>query len=202
VALTVAGIVLALVLILALLVPRGPLEVDGRWSELMGDVASSRLERIALAFNDLGRGVLRGLTIGIIGVVLLKGRRYAGLVAFALTEALTPLLVNLLKALVDRPRPPGAAISATGSSFPSGHAAYGAATIVSAIVLFDGSGRRRWLWLVVGGLGVAGMAWSRTYLRLHWLSDVVAGVGVGVASALAVFAATQLIATRAGGWRG
>jgi undecaprenyl-diphosphatase len=35
------------------------------------------------------------------------------------------------------------------------------------------------------------MAWSRTYLQLHWLSDVVAGSLLGVGMALAVFGGTQ-----------
>jgi membrane-associated phospholipid phosphatase len=30
------------------------------------------------------------------------------------------------------------------------------------------------------------MAWSRVYLRVHWLSDVTAGVAIGTAIVLAV----------------
>jgi membrane-associated phospholipid phosphatase len=190
------------VAILAVAIPTGPLAVDTWWSELMTDGHSARLDRLALAFNDLGRGVLRALTIGAIGLGLVVRRRWAGLLAFACTEALTPLFGNLLKALVDRPRPPDAVLTATGSSFPSGHAAYAAATIVAVILLYNGSHRHRWLWIVLGCLAVAGMAWSRTYLQVHWLSDVVAGACLGAATALAVFAVTQLVVTRAGGARG
>jgi undecaprenyl-diphosphatase len=35
------------------------------------------------------------------------------------------------------------------------------------------------------------MAWSRTYLEVHWLSDVVAGALLGSGVALLVFAAAQ-----------
>jgi undecaprenyl-diphosphatase len=35
------------------------------------------------------------------------------------------------------------------------------------------------------------MAWSRTYLQVHWLSDVVAGSALGIGVALVVFATAQ-----------
>jgi undecaprenyl-diphosphatase len=44
--------------------------------------------------------------------------------------------------------------------------------------------------------GIAGMAWSRTYLQVHWLSDVVAGAALGVGVALLGFGVAQL--TRSG----
>ncbi len=44
---------------------------------------------------------------------------------------------------------------------------------------------------MLAGLGIAGMAWSRTYLQVHWLSDVTAGAMLGVGVALLVFGAVQ-----------
>jgi undecaprenyl-diphosphatase len=40
------------------------------------------------------------------------------------------------------------------------------------------------------------MAWSRTYLQVHWLVDVLAGSLLGAGVALFVFAAIQLLASR------
>ena len=140
-----ASVLLALVALVALLIPAGPLALDSRWSELMQDIETSFLTHVALVFNALGHGVWRALTIAGIGVVLLVARRWAALIAFAFTEALTPLLVNLIKAAVDRERPPGQMLEPHGSSFPSGHAAYAGATAVALVLLFSGPGpRRRW----------------------------------------------------------
>jgi undecaprenyl-diphosphatase len=76
-----------------------------------------------------------------------------------------------------------------GSSFPSGHAAYAGATCIALVLLFTVPGAHRRRWWVLAALGIAGMAWSRTYLQVHWLSDVVGGAMLGIGIALVVFAA-------------
>ena len=88
-----------------------------------------------------------------------------------LAEALTPLLVNLIKLLVGRERPGGALIDAHGSSYPSGHAAYAGATAVILVLLFTPPGRARPAWWIAAAVATAAMAWSRTYLQVHWLSN-------------------------------
>ena len=101
----------------------------------------------------------------------------------------------MLKILVGRPRPPDGLVDPVGSSFPSGHAAYGAATCIGLVLLFTNPGRRRRIWWVLAALGMLGMAWSRTYLQVHWLSDVVGGTLLGIGISLIVFGST--IVTRA-----
>jgi membrane-associated phospholipid phosphatase len=183
---------LALVALLALVIPAGPLALDSRWSELMRDMQTPILKHLALVFNGLGQGFWRALTLTAIGLGLLLARRWTALLAFAAAEALTPLLVNLTKVLVDRARPPGHMLTTHGSSFPSGHAAYAGATAVALVLLFTHPGRQRLLGYALAALLIAGMAWSRTYLQVHWLSDVLAGATLGVAVTLASFATAQL----------
>jgi undecaprenyl-diphosphatase len=188
------GLVLAaLVAVVAVVIPARPFAIDVRWSEAMRDVESGRLHDVALAFNYAGRGLGRALLLAAIGIVIILRRRWWALVAFAVTESLTPLSVNLFKLLVDRPRPPGAMIQATGSSFPSGHAAYAGATAIALLLLFSrpGTGRRR-AWTVAAAVVVAGMVWSRTDLSVHWLTDSASGAILGTGIALATFAAVQI----------
>jgi membrane-associated phospholipid phosphatase len=98
-----------------------------------------------------------------------------------------------VKQLVERPRPPtGLALShATGFGFPSGHATDAAAVYGMLAVLLARPGRRATRVAAVAGAGglVALVALSRLYLGVHWLTDVVAGVGLGaiwIASLIAV----------------
>ena len=137
------GALLVLVILLALLIPEGPLAVDRRWAELMQDIETPFLTHVALASNALGRGILRALTLAGIGLALLLARRWVALAAIAAAEALTPLFSNLIKLAVGRERPPGQMLEAHGTSFPSGHAAYAGATAVALVLLFSRPGRGR-----------------------------------------------------------
>lgn len=183
------------VALMAVFVPAEPLAVDQRWSEAMQDIRTPLLTNIALVFNALGRGLGSALTLAAVGVLLLRRRRWLALAAFAVTETLTSLSSTVLKILVGRPRPPDGLVDPVGSSFPSGHAAYGAATCIGLVLLFTNPGRRRRIWWVLAALGMLGMAWSRTYLQVHWLSDVVGGTLLGIGISLIVFGST--IVTRA-----
>jgi len=182
--------------LLAFFVPAGPLSFDRRWSELMQDIQTPALKHVALVFDALGRGFWRGLALAVIGLALMVARRWAALIAFAVAEALTPLLGNLIKALVARGRPPGHMLTPHGSSFPSGHAAYAAATAVALVFLFTQPSRKRLLSFGLAALVIAGMAWSRTYLQVHWLSDVLAGASLGIAATLGSFGIVQLVVNR------
>ena len=181
---------------MALLVPEEPLTVDRAWSEAVQDLQAPAWKQLALLCNDLGRGLWRALSLVAVGLVLLVARRWVALLAFAAAESIAPLLSALLKAAVDRPRPPGGMVQPVGSSFPSGHATYGGATAVALVVLFTVPGPRRRLWWALAVLGIAVMAWSRTYLQVHWLSDVVAGSLLGAGVAAVVFGLAQVWVTQ------
>jgi undecaprenyl-diphosphatase len=175
----------------AILIPSGPLGIDQRWADAMKDVDSELLRRVALACNSLGTWPWHVAAVGVVGLVLLAARRLFALATFAVAEALAPLLSSLLKALVDRPRPPGGLVHPVGSSYPSGHATDAGTTAVALVLLFTSAGPRRRPWWIAAGLAIAVMAWSRTYLQVHWLSDVVAGSALGIGVALLVFATAQ-----------
>jgi len=192
-ALSSGVLLIALVVLVGLVIPSQPLAIDRTWSEWMSDMQSSTLQHLALIFNYLGRGLGRALTLAALGLVLIIARRCAALLAFAATESLTPLTSNLLKHLADRPRPPDAMLHANGSSFPSGHAAYAGATAIALVLLFASPGRSRRGWWLVAAAAAAGMCWSRTYLQVHWLSDVIAGALLGIGITLASFSSAQLL---------
>jgi membrane-associated phospholipid phosphatase len=98
--------------------------------------------------------------------------------AFALGLGLCAIgLVLGLKQLFGLPRPPISPRSGLG--FPSGHALGSTAFWGGVAVLADrGRWRRR---LTVAGVVIVVVAASRVLIGVHYLADVVAGVGIGVA---------------------
>ncbi len=92
------------------------------------------------------------------------------------------LVANLVKYLVDRPRPDLHPLTGfSGSSFPSGHATAAAATYMACVFLLS---RRRSLHtkaILVGvAAGIAGaVASTRVLLGVHWFTDVLAGLALG-----------------------
>ena len=94
-----------------------------------------------------------------------------------------PLLEFTLKAIVDRDRPDlERLVNGTGPSFPSGHvmaaaALWGLAPLV--VTLYTRNRRIWWATTIASALLILAIGASRTYLGVHWLSDVVAGFIVG-----------------------
>lgn len=95
-------------------------------------------------------------------------------------------LLNLaLKGIVDRARPdlPNPVASAPGASFPSGHAmgaALGVCILVLILLPFLRSMTSRVLAWIVATVIMVFVAYSRVALGVHWTSDVIAGVALGV----------------------
>jgi undecaprenyl-diphosphatase len=193
----VGALIFGLFVSLALAVPQGPLTIEQRWAEWMLHIQTPVLTDIARVFNVLGRGVGIISAVVVTAVVLLIARRWWALSAFAITEGVTQLVTALVKASLDRTRPPDGLVhvaSAT-TSFPSGHTSFAAATSVAFVLLFTRPGSRR-RWWPPAAAATALMAWSRTYLQVHWLLDVIGGALLGIGVALAAFGAVQLVAER------
>lgn len=113
-------------------------------------------------------------------------RRKRHLVTLLVLTAAGGLVSTLAKVLVQRPRPDGAAVEAMGWSFPSGHAFGAAAAVVTAVVLAwprMSTGMRGWVVAAATASAVL-VAFDRLALDVHYLSDVLAGLSLGMAWAL------------------
>jgi undecaprenyl-diphosphatase len=115
------------------------------------------------------------------------------------------LLSRLVKTIIDRPRPPLATMAehVTGMAFPSGHATqsaavYGMLAVLAGAALGPWRAKVRvWAGLV---LVVLAVGFSRLYLGVHWLTDVLAGWTLGAAWVLVLVAGVR-IRVGAGGRR-
>jgi undecaprenyl-diphosphatase len=120
-----------------------------------------------------------GLVIGT-AAVLFARRRIVEPLALMTGFALVVLGIHMAKAGVDRPRPSHSDVGTTGSSFPSGHAAYSAAWVAVAVVYtrpFRLAGRASFVLVAIVISAAVGV--SRIYLRAHFWSDVAGGWGLG-----------------------
>jgi undecaprenyl-diphosphatase len=168
--------------------------VDDRWLSFMQHLQTPVFVDLGKVLAFVGAGIvtwtIRALVIGI----LLFRRHWLHLSAFVLSVVTSEMFIGPSKALLDRPRPPGALIATSGASFPSGHAIGAATTGVGLVIALLPPGHTRWVWERWAAFYASLMALSRTYLAAHWLSDVVAGALLG--SAIAIFWPALLVTLR------
>lgn len=150
----------------------------------MDDIRSVVASGLARFLNVLGSGVVTIPFRALVAAWLAFRRRWRAFAVWVLVWISAEVLLTFAKGFFHRGRPPGALVDIVGYSFPSGHAVAGASIAVALVLVLvpPGPQRRRWEWIAVGFAFV--MAFSRVYLRAHWLSDVVAGILLGAGVAL------------------
>lgn len=170
--------------------------LDNAWHDLMVDWENGALTVVAKGLDILG-GVYVTTPLRVaMSVYLAAKRRWWLLATWLGAVMISELPIGLLKGLYDRPRPPDGLVHSTQSSFPSGHATAGAATAIALVIVLLAPGEHRRAWEFRAGFFAFAMALSRTYLRVHWLTDVIAGALFGGATALMTATIIQLVRVR------
>ena len=165
---------------------------------------SPLLDRALLELTALGTGLVV-MTVVVVAATFLwltRHRWSAGLLLLATAGGL--VLNNVLKLGFGRPRP--SVVTWLGdpssSSFPSGHAMSAAIVYGTVAYLAARLQKRRvarLLTALVAVLMIVGIALTRLYLGVHYPSDVLAGIVVGLAWAafcMAMLEMMQRLATR------
>lgn len=113
-------------------------------------------------------------------VYLVKGKRFSLLFLFSIILGLASVYV--FKQFFDISRPLGGVITAFGQSFPSGHATL--ATIYFVMIMYIFRHQFKGVWQLILNIfcvaGILVVAFSRVYLGVHWTSDVLAGMFLGL----------------------
>jgi len=185
----IAGVVLTLASV-ALgwwILSRGvdPFPIDDWWNTLVAEWWHPALAGFSRVMDWVGGGWIGVLAVPIGGAIALVVLRRPWAAAYFLAaEAVSAGFVQVLKHLFGRVRPEDILVISDYGSYPSGHVANAATIAVAAFVIFP----RLWV-AVAGAAWVVLMAFSRTYLHAHWLSDTFGGALIGAGAALLVAAA-------------
>lgn len=169
----------------------GPFGFDQGWHDLLAVHRSGVLEAGAKALNLVGGTLVMTVITAIVAMALAVGRQFRAAVSIATAVAAASGLSTLIKVTVDRPRPVDGIVAAATDSFPSGHTTTAAALTIAILIAFP----RSWAW-ALAAVWVPLMAASRTYLLVHWLSDVAAGALLGGCVAVLVSGLVRAVTAR------
>lgn len=166
---------------------------------------SAWLTDVARVVTAVGSPVGLAITAAVVaGMLAWRRRSLRPLLLAAAVVIGVELLETMVKLLVGRPRPPSEfavpGITAGGYAFPSGHASQSAAIYGVLAVLLVGQlrgwGSKVAVWTSMV-LAAAAVGFSRLYLGVHWLTDVLAAWALGLGWLLVVLtAAGTLTAVR------
>ncbi len=154
-----------------------------RW---MGSHQSPALDATVVEVTALGTGTVVLMIVAVAALFLtLTQHKYSAILLLVATAG--GLVLNgVLKLGFNRPRPDifVHSVQTVSSSFPSGHAMSSAIVYGTVAYLAARLDRRRWArWLVMlfAFVVIVLISLSRIYLGVHYPSDVVAGVIIGLA---------------------
>ncbi|MBP5177818.1 MAG: phosphatase PAP2 family protein, partial [Clostridia bacterium] len=161
-------------------------DVDYGWAQALHSVQNGFFNVFFKYFSYLAdKGII--IFIAAIALMMLKSTRRIG-TTILVCVALSLLMSFIAKGIVDRPRPfadvesdyyafwvaAGKASASKTGSFPSGHATVAFAPAVSMIMTLDK--RYGWTGILFGLVIIV----ARTYLMVHYLTDVLGGAAFGV----------------------
>ncbi|PKV62593.1 phosphatase PAP2 family protein [Pontibacter ramchanderi] len=161
----------------------GVVHVDKAFTQFLFSMRSEWLSQTFYALTQLGTREATFAVGGLATIVFLYNRRYTAVLAFWLTMAGVGLSVQYGKKVISRDRPTEVAFYPERNfSFPSGHATTSMA--LWGILAYFGyrhlyRKRLRNAVVAAAGMLILLVGFSRIYLGVHFLSDVLAGFLLG-----------------------
>ncbi|GAA1441878.1 phosphatase PAP2 family protein [Leifsonia poae] len=206
----VVSLVVILAVVLAGLIIRDSAAVTS-WDlgilQALSDAHTPWLDALSLGINWLFSPVIAAVIVVVTAAIVLAVTRCLRPMVTFLTLVMIPWLGNdLIKAIVQRPRPDMSALSnslvgtPSSLSYPSGHVAFATAYCL-ALLISVGGGRFRPLFTAIAVVVPLLTAFSRMYLGVHYLTDVVASLVYTTAAVVLVNALVEWAYARVGAER-
>lgn len=157
--------------------------LDRAASVLAVSTRADGLVRVLVLLTETFDGTFMAVIVALLSAALwLSGHRRPACV-LALSVALGTLSFFLLKLAFREARPHDSLLPLSTYSYPSGHATIGAVLFLFVAYLYGNAGQRHRMrapfYALCAAMALA-VGGSRVYLGVHWLSDVAAGLLLGV----------------------
>lgn len=149
-------------------------DIDLEISKYFSNIRIPLLMGIMQGISALASPIIILLISFVVMIILIKKNKYRYLTFYAISILLGLMLVPLLKDIFQRARP--IYLTNLGYSFPSGHSAI--AMIIYGVIAFLLWPRYKGKSLFIFFIPLL-VGFSRLYLNLHWLSDVIGGFLLG-----------------------
>ena len=163
-------------------------KIDYLISKNISSLHKNNFNELFIFLGHYARVILIGLSVFFVSLLYLQKRKKKSLV-LATSLILGLILEQVIKFFVQRERPLIQLVQEAGYSFPSGHA-------ISSIILFSlliyfyknkiESYFFRIIFIFVNIFLILLVGFSRIYLNVHWLSDIIGGYALGLSIVYAV----------------
>jgi undecaprenyl-diphosphatase len=141
------------------------------------------LDGPALAFTLLGDPPVLVAAAVVFSLALWFRGYYAAAAHIVAATLLTACLVWVLKFTFAMPRPDEVLNPPSSGAFPSGHSAGITVfvTLIAGFIAGENDNRKRWQAYILLSLPLVPVAVSRLYLGVHWFTDIIGGILLGLA---------------------
>ncbi|MCD6434040.1 MAG: phosphatase PAP2 family protein [Candidatus Diapherotrites archaeon] len=165
-------------------------DVDIAVNNFFASYQDSRAFYLGMLFITLLSSPLALLLFSVvIFIILIQLGMKRPAILFAFSVSIAFLTETFLKITVNRARPENAVLYSITSSFPSGHATVSTAFFAALLFILQNhkllSKNMKKALLFVFSLIILLICLSRLFFHMHWLSDIIAGILLGLTVAFA-----------------
>jgi undecaprenyl-diphosphatase len=154
--------------------------IDTATNALMQQIQTPTLTSISKAIAFITDPIILIIAALLISSYLYSKKKNKQATIFASVIIITAILIKLLKAIIQRARPLNALIQESTFSMPSGHATM-AVVFFGLIAYLFISKKHKIKTTAITTLIILITAFTRIYLNVHWLTDIIAGLALGTA---------------------
>tara|TARA_R110001592_G_scaffold140266_1_gene361015 strand:+ start:14405 stop:15892 length:1488 start_codon:yes stop_codon:yes gene_type:complete len=145
-------------------------------------IVSQGITQLAVHLTLLGDEVFLYVSFILLIILMISRKHYYAVIHLVIAGLLTALITHALKQYFGISRPDITFNTPTSFAYPSGHSS-GATVFYALIASFiaqEMQKKQRWKCYLYFSLPIVLIALSRIVLGVHWLTDVVAGISLGL----------------------